>query len=617
MTSNTPKAPNNSHAPNPAQPKSAPLSSYYYQQTGIQRAAASNLNQPYQAPSASAAYPTTVYTTSPGLSSSELRVAGYSRKQIPLPQGQIQFSGRSQGGYIASAVPVDASGRVIHQAPLSQNPVSAHAARVIVHQQPNILQSSQQIHIQQQANHLPAQSVSKPTPVQPPPTVSSIPSSFQNTIISQTSAIPATDIQRPPTVVNLRDQYHHIYNPPTQPAASTQHSAPVGRRITDSAAIAAKGSPSIQIRTPISISSASSRLNSVDNIPRPPTVEGLAGLVSGSVPTSNNLRDQFQDIYLGNSPPQANASPTVPLPTPNPGPYAYNIPKSSQRQVHTKQASVSTARGTPSPHKSTQQQPSASSTSPTSRKFVPRSPAAHSITLKSAPSDPLLQPGGDREKESESFSLEANSSARNSRNEVQNQSKSAILSLPDSANDSFHSEDFSKRNSAVDRDEQGVALENHPRASPSADTSLEYLKANKRHLQQKIAALEAKIIEETGPKRKVLLARQSEAKESCSKAEAIRSGDWRDQAHFLQQQLEVLGSLKKSLFQENANLRVESKKQHKAAGLRYFCLRCSSTADIVCLPCRHLACCSNCIDLSNECPKCHAEIEESFQVFVP
>ena len=477
MASNNPKAPKQAQST----PKTIPLSQYYYQQTGIPRSGVipHNPKQRYPVGSASVVYPVPKYVNSVNASSS----AGYNTKQIPLPQGQIPAGNKISGA---------PSRRIIHQTAVPQNPISTNplptqGARVIVNRP-------------SPSNVLPVNS-----PVRP--TVPNV----------QTSSVLPASIERPPTVLNLRDQYQHSYTPPASPAQVTS-----------------------------------------SDIPRPPTVERLADLAAEgladlaaptSVPTSNNLREQFQDIYLGNSPttsPQQTKG--VPLPTKIPGPYAYNIPQSA----HSAQAS-------------------ASSVSPArARTSVPRVPTNQSIALKSQASDPSLQSEGDQGRDSDSQSHQ---------------------SIPDEAY--------------------------RPRASPSVEPSIGYLKANKCHLQHKIAALEQKIIEETGPKRKALLERQQEAKESCQKAEAIRSGDWRDQAHFLQQQLEVLGSLKKALFQENANLRKESEKQHKAAGLRYFCLRCSSTADIVCLPCRHLACCSNCIDLSNECPKCHAVIEESLQVFVP
>ena len=78
------------------------------------------------------------------------------------------------------------------------------------------------------------------------------------------------------------------------------------------------------------------------------------------------------------------------------------------------------------------------------------------------------------------------------------------------------------------------------------------------------------------------------------------------------------GELKKALYEENKNLREEAARESQRAGLRYFCARCQATADTVLLPCRHLACCSNCVDfIDGRCPCCAEQVESSLRIYIP
>jgi hypothetical protein len=90
----------------------------------------------------------------------------------------------------------------------------------------------------------------------------------------------------------------------------------------------------------------------------------------------------------------------------------------------------------------------------------------------------------------------------------------------------------------------------------------------------------------------------------------------------LRQQLEVVLLVKEALHDENLELRhrLESsqlQERHTSPGVCVVCM--DNLANVVCMPCRHGALCSECAELDEvkTCPVCREEVAEKLVIFLP
>lgn len=90
----------------------------------------------------------------------------------------------------------------------------------------------------------------------------------------------------------------------------------------------------------------------------------------------------------------------------------------------------------------------------------------------------------------------------------------------------------------------------------------------------------------------------------------------------LQEQLEAVMMIKKALNTENLELqrrleKAEARKEELQQGTCVVCL--DNLANLVCLPCKHLAMCMDCGLLDNlaNCPICRVPVEDKMQIFCP
>eukprot|EP00931_Biecheleriopsis_adriatica_P038058 TRINITY_DN21828_c0_g1_i2.p1 TRINITY_DN21828_c0_g1~~TRINITY_DN21828_c0_g1_i2.p1 ORF type:complete len:372 (-),score=67.86 TRINITY_DN21828_c0_g1_i2:85-1200(-) len=149
--------------------------------------------------------------------------------------------------------------------------------------------------------------------------------------------------------------------------------------------------------------------------------------------------------------------------------------------------------------------------------------------------------------------------------------------------------------------------------------NVEHLRNAKRQLEQKNKDLEARCqaLEQRKQQYKMLY------EQALKSAQSLTGGSM--EINSLHQQLSAMSLLKDALNQEIMELhrRLEecaSSNQDEAGSKQATCVICmDNLANLVCLPCKHLAICAYCgkqADLS-ECPICRSPVTEKMQIFTP
>jgi len=174
----------------------------------------------------------------------------------------------------------------------------------------------------------------------------------------------------------------------------------------------------------------------------------------------------------------------------------------------------------------------------------------------------------------------------------------------------------------VDRGMQ-LPMTTIPQALPNEDAL--YLKKNNEHLRSMNRCLEGQImdLEERNDK---LEQRKEQYKALYEQAQAdaqCRGSSGELEITNLHQQLSAIVILKDHLNSENMELqkRLEAaQKSQRAESRQAACVICmDNLANVVCLPCKHLAICAYC-GLSKDvvdCPICRTHIQEKMQIYIP
>jgi len=149
--------------------------------------------------------------------------------------------------------------------------------------------------------------------------------------------------------------------------------------------------------------------------------------------------------------------------------------------------------------------------------------------------------------------------------------------------------------------------------------NVEHLRRGKRHLEGQVTSLEARVL---------MLEQQNSQYRAFwdqSRYTASSSGDNGEMEIVnLHQQLSAVLMLKDALHSENCDLQqrlqsaqqAEERKEMKHTA----CVICmDNLANVVCLPCKHLAICSFCSQQTcvTTCPICRSNIGEKMQIFMP
>jgi len=147
--------------------------------------------------------------------------------------------------------------------------------------------------------------------------------------------------------------------------------------------------------------------------------------------------------------------------------------------------------------------------------------------------------------------------------------------------------------------------------------NVENLCAHKRRLEDRISGLEAQVLnlEQRKEQYRLLYERAQRA------AQCRSSGD--QELSSLHEQLQAIMQLKDTLNEENVDLlqRLEAaEKRHGEESKHGACVICiDKLANIVCLPCKHLALCGMCDQRQTVlvCPICRADVHEKLPIFMP
>lgn len=164
-----------------------------------------------------------------------------------------------------------------------------------------------------------------------------------------------------------------------------------------------------------------------------------------------------------------------------------------------------------------------------------------------------------------------------------------------------------------------------------ADTDNQYLRRNVEHLrkvkhvlERHIKGLEARnqwLEQQMGQYKATLEMKQLE-----QQRELGRSGGGNDAQEIrnLTEQLDAVISIKQALNMENEELinRMQKKEEEEKADLNRqgTCVIClDNLANIVCLPCKHLALCMECgrSEKIKDCPICRKKVEDKMEIFCP
>jgi len=146
--------------------------------------------------------------------------------------------------------------------------------------------------------------------------------------------------------------------------------------------------------------------------------------------------------------------------------------------------------------------------------------------------------------------------------------------------------------------------------------NIEHLRQGKRHLESQVAELEERL---------KFLATQNQQYKMLyeqSTMPLMRGDSGEMEISSLHQQLSAVQMLKDALNKENLELHIKLEAAQKAERneLKHTaCVICiDNLANVVCLPCKHLALCSFCGQQNiGNCPICRSEITEQMQIFVP
>lgn len=150
--------------------------------------------------------------------------------------------------------------------------------------------------------------------------------------------------------------------------------------------------------------------------------------------------------------------------------------------------------------------------------------------------------------------------------------------------------------------------------------NIEWLRQKKRDLERQVENMEARVRTAEAQKEQY----KALFEESQTDTFVQASGEGRDREIVgLHQQLAALLMLKDALNSENLELQeriqaMEQLQRHSQAS----CVICmENLANVVCLPCKHLALCSFCSQQSyaerSQCPICRGSISERMQIFMP
>lgn len=143
-------------------------------------------------------------------------------------------------------------------------------------------------------------------------------------------------------------------------------------------------------------------------------------------------------------------------------------------------------------------------------------------------------------------------------------------------------------------------------------TNSEYLRTEKRRLEKKVQFLEARVQDlEHG---KFMLHEQLRHDLQLSDSGEMEISS-------LRQQLNALMLLKDELYSENKALegRLETLQQSQVEDSKQAaCVIClDNLANLVCIPCKHLALCIYCEQDVTTCPICRTTVEDKMQIFTP
>jgi len=145
--------------------------------------------------------------------------------------------------------------------------------------------------------------------------------------------------------------------------------------------------------------------------------------------------------------------------------------------------------------------------------------------------------------------------------------------------------------------------------------NVEHLRSVKHHLAGQVQDLEARVrgLEQRTQQYKMLY-EQAQRDAQCR-------GSGELEISSLHQQLTAVVMLKDALNSENMDLqrRLEAaQKSQNAESKQAACVICmDNLANIVCLPCKHLALCSYCQQDVADCPICRSALEDKMQIFTP
>jgi len=155
--------------------------------------------------------------------------------------------------------------------------------------------------------------------------------------------------------------------------------------------------------------------------------------------------------------------------------------------------------------------------------------------------------------------------------------------------------------------------------------NVDYLRQRKRQLEHQVQAFESRAQAAEAQKQQYkLLFEESQRREAAASASyGAKPGGGELEILSLQQQLGALQMLKDALNSENVELQerfqvLEQAKQVPKAS----CVICmDNLANVVCLPCKHLAMCSFCsqhsYDECETCPICRGDISDRMLIYMP
>jgi len=156
---------------------------------------------------------------------------------------------------------------------------------------------------------------------------------------------------------------------------------------------------------------------------------------------------------------------------------------------------------------------------------------------------------------------------------------------------------------------------------------IEYLRKNNEHMRSEKHRLEDRLraVEQRKQQYKTYYEQYKNLYEQARKASANRdSGE--QEISSLHEQLKAVGEIKDALFLQNTDLvqRLEaSERKGEAAergGGKETCVICmDNLANMVCLPCKHLALCTYCDQQQSvrDCPICRRPLEDKMQIYMP